>query len=127
MTSGKVEGALVALSLVVGCSPARIEVLIDPQPREVVRISVELSGAEATPALSFDAPRPGTGLRVGLPVTPGERIVTVRSWDANGNLVLEGRRSVSATSAAVGVCPIALAAVSAVSGRRAAPLHRDRE
>jgi hypothetical protein len=121
MTSGKLEGALVALSLAVGCSPARIEMVIDPQPSEVVRITVDVSGAEATSGVSLDAPRPGAGLRVSLPVTPGDRLVTVRSWDAGGNLVLEGRRSVSATSSAVSVCPVALASTRVLSGRLAPP------
>jgi hypothetical protein len=118
MTSGRLGAAFAALSLAVGCSNARIEVLIEPQPREVAAIGVEVFGGGNTSSLSLDAPSPGTGLHVALHVAPGEGVVTVRSRDAQGHVLLEGRRAFKATSSVVAVCPVALGPATAFSAER---------
>ncbi len=122
MVSGKVGATLVALSMA-ACSPAaRLEVRIDPQPPEVARVGVEVSGEGRTSTVEVEAPHaPGAGLRVALPVVAGTQIVTVRSRDENGVLVLEGRRVVEASPPAVAVCEMSLrprTALSDLSGTR---------
>lgn len=124
MTRGSLGAALAALSLA-GCSQARVEVLIDPQPREVVRIGVEVFGAGGTSSMLLDPPSPGAGLHVAMYVTPGEGVVKVRSWDAEGHVLLEGHRTFNATSSAVAVCPVALSATTATMSTTSRPRGRD--
>ncbi len=123
MTGNRKVGATVVALCLVGCSAAaRLEVRIDAQPAEVARVHVEISGEGRTSAVEVDAPHaPGAGLRIAMPVRAGTQIVTVCSRDANGVLVLEGRRVVEATPTAVALCEMSLrprTALSDMSGIR---------
>jgi hypothetical protein len=101
--------AALGACLVVGCSgAARLEIVVGEQPANVTRLEVEVRGDGPAARKRVDAPPHGTGLRVALAVEPGERVVTVRSLDARGDVVLEGSRLAWASPGVVSVCAVRL-------------------